>query len=45
MRLYRICPICREEFEVFSIDDRRILCPECRKRLKALLYPEKVKEE
>ena len=37
----RECHICGESFDIIDRYDTRTICPECQKRLKALLYQEK----
>lgn len=38
-RLARSCEICLNSFEIWSNNDERRICPECRDKLYALLYP------
>ena len=37
-RLARLCEICLNPFDIWSSDDKRRICPECRDKLYALLY-------
>lgn len=39
-QLGKICPICDDVFKIYDIKDPRIICPECFRKLKKLLYPE-----
>ena len=38
------CVICDKVFPIYDIHDHRMICPECLKRLKELLYPEECNE-
>lgn len=40
VQLGKICRICNDVFNIYDIDDPRMVCPECLRRLKNLLYPE-----
>lgn len=39
-QIERICIICGDAFS-FGLSSNNIICPECQKRLKRVLYPEK----
>lgn len=39
-QLGKICQICGNGFAIYDIKDPRMVCPECCRRLKNLLYPE-----
>lgn len=41
-KLRKLCQICGDGFEVERIDSPWVICPECRKRLKKLLYDREV---
>lgn len=38
-RLARLCEICLNPFDIRSSNDTRSICPECRDKIYALLYP------
>lgn len=39
-QLGKICQICNDVFDITDVRDPRMVCPECLRRLKNLLYPE-----
>lgn len=39
-QLAKTCQICNNDFNIYDIKDPRMVCPECCRRLKKLLYPE-----
>lgn len=39
-QLGKICQICNDVFNITDVRDPRMVCPECCRRLKNLLYPE-----
>lgn len=40
VQLAKTCQICNNDFNIYYIQDTRMVCPECCRRLKNLLYPE-----